>query len=69
VHFVLPELDAGPVIAQASVPVHPSDTPQALADRVLEVEHSLYPEALKLLARGDVWLQNGLAVFADAPRR
>lgn len=63
VHFVVPELDAGPVIAQASVPVHPSDTPQTLADRILEVEHTLYPEALKLLARDEVKLQNGLAVF------
>ena len=64
VHFVVPELDAGPVIAQASVPVHPGDTPQALAERVLEVEHKLYPEALKLLAQDKVKLQNGLAVFA-----
>ena len=64
VHFVVPELDAGPVIAQASVPVHPSDTPQTLADRILEIEHKLYPEALKLLARDEVKLQNGLAVFA-----
>jgi len=63
VHFVVPELDAGPVIAQASVPVHPSDTPQILADRVLGVEHTLYPEALKLLATGKVRLANGLAVF------
>ena len=65
VHFVVPELDAGPVIAQASVPVHPSDTPQMLADRVLAVEHGLYPEALKLLASDGVRLENGLAVFAE----
>lgn len=64
VHFVVPELDAGPVIAQASVPVAPSDTPQTLADRILAVEHRLYPEALKLLASEKVKLQNGLAVFA-----
>jgi phosphoribosylglycinamide formyltransferase-1 len=64
VHFVVPELDAGPVIAQASVPVHPSDTPQTLADRVLALEHKLYPEALKLLAQDKVRLRNGLAVFA-----
>jgi phosphoribosylglycinamide formyltransferase-1 len=64
VHFVVPELDAGPVIAQASVPVHPGDTPQTLADRVLTVEHKLYPEALKLLAADKVKLQNGLAVFS-----
>ena len=63
VHFVVPELDAGPVIAQASVPVYPADSPQILADRVLDVEHKLYPEALRLLADGKVKLQNGLAVF------
>ena len=63
VHFVVPELDAGPVIAQASVAVHPSDTPETLAARVLEVEHSLYPQALALLAGGGVRLEQGLAVF------
>ncbi|HUE62922.1 MAG TPA: formyltransferase family protein, partial [Rhizomicrobium sp.] len=62
--FVVPELDAGPVIAQTSVPVHPSDTPETLADRVLGVEHRLYPEALKMLACGKVKLENGLAVFS-----
>jgi phosphoribosylglycinamide formyltransferase-1 len=64
VHFVVPELDAGPVIAQASVPVHPSDTPEMLAARVLEVEHRLYPEALRLLAEGKVRLEKGLSVFS-----
>jgi len=64
VHFVVPELDAGPVIAQASVPVHPSDTPDMLAARVLEVELSLYPQALKLLTTGKVALKNGLAVLS-----
>lgn len=63
VHFVVPELDAGPVIAQAGVPVHPADTPEVLAARVLEVEHTLYPEAVKMLARGEVELKHGLAVF------
>jgi formyltetrahydrofolate-dependent phosphoribosylglycinamide formyltransferase len=64
VHFVVPELDAGPVIAQASVPVHPSDTPETLAERILGIEHKLYPDALKLLARDEVALKNGLAVFS-----
>ncbi|HWU56834.1 MAG TPA: phosphoribosylglycinamide formyltransferase [Rhizomicrobium sp.] len=64
VHFVVPELDAGPVIAQASVPVHPSDTPEILAERILAVEHRLYPEALKLLASNKVRLENGLAAFS-----
>ena len=63
VHFVVPELDAGPVIAQASVPVHPSDTAEILAKRVLEIEHRLYPEALRLLASDKVRLEGGLAVF------
>jgi phosphoribosylglycinamide formyltransferase-1 len=67
VHFVVPELDAGPVIAQASVPVHPSDTPDALAARVLDVEHRLYPEAVALLANGKVRLEKGLVVFTDTP--
>jgi phosphoribosylglycinamide formyltransferase 1 len=65
VHFVVPELDAGPIVAQARVPVHPSDTPDMLAARVLEVEHRLYPAALKLLADGKVRLEKGLAVFQD----
>jgi phosphoribosylglycinamide formyltransferase 1 len=64
VHFVVPELDAGPVIAQASVPVHPADTPEMLAARVLAVEHRLYPEALRLLAEGKVRLEKGLSVFS-----
>jgi phosphoribosylglycinamide formyltransferase-1 len=63
VHFVVPELDAGPVIAQEKVPVHPGDTPDSLAARILEAEHRLYPEALRLLVRGDVRLEKGLAVF------
>jgi phosphoribosylglycinamide formyltransferase 1 len=66
VHFVVPELDAGPVIAQASVPVHPDDTPETLAGRVLDVELQLYPAALRLLAGGKVRLERGLAVFSDA---
>jgi phosphoribosylglycinamide formyltransferase-1 len=64
VHFVVPELDAGPIIAQATVPVAINDTPETLAARVLEEEHKLYPAALKILAEGKVWLEHGRAVFA-----
>lgn len=64
VHFVVPELDAGPIIAQAAVPVAIGDTPDTLAARVLVEEHKLYPAALKLLAEERVWLENGRAVFA-----
>jgi len=52
VHFVAPELDSGPIIEQQSVPVLPGDTPESLAARVLEVEHRIYPLALKRLAEG-----------------
>lgn len=47
VHYVVPELDAGPIIAQAQVPVFPGDTIEALSARILEAEHATYPEALR----------------------
>jgi phosphoribosylglycinamide formyltransferase-1 len=50
VHFVIPETDAGPIIAQESVPVLARDTPDTLAARVLEAEHRLYPAALRRVA-------------------
>jgi phosphoribosylglycinamide formyltransferase-1 len=52
VHFVSVEMDSGPIIAQDSVPVVPGDTEETLARRVLEVEHHLYPQALRLVAEG-----------------
>jgi len=54
VHFVTPEMDDGPIIMQAAVPVHEDDTPDELADRVLEMEHRIYPEAVRLFALGKV---------------
>ena len=56
VHFVTPELDHGPIIVQAAVPVLPADTPATLADRVLAVEHQIYPQALRWLAADQVEL-------------
>ena len=53
VHFVTPELDAGPIIAKAAVPVLPSDTEQTLAERVVRLEHKLYVQALQLCVNGD----------------
>ncbi len=64
VHFVVPELDAGPVISQAIVPVLPRDTPETLAARVLEAELRLYPTAVRLVCEGRVRLENGEAVTA-----
>jgi phosphoribosylglycinamide formyltransferase-1 len=52
VHFVVPEMDAGPIIAQAAVPVVDGDTPETLGARVLAQEHVIYPLALKLVASG-----------------
>jgi len=54
VHFVRPDMDAGPIVAQAAVPVLSGDTPDELAARVLEAEHRLYPHALELVASGKV---------------
>ena len=52
VHFVVPEMDSGPIVAQESVPVLDGDTEETLAQRVLEVEHRIYPQALRLVAEG-----------------
>ena len=59
VHFVVPQADAGPIIAQAAVPVRDDDTAETLAARVLEVEHRIYPLALRLLAEGRVKMVGG----------
>lgn len=64
VHFVVPELDAGPVIAQAKVPVLPGDDEDGLAARVLAQEHLLYPQALADVASGRVALVDGVATRA-----
>jgi folate-dependent phosphoribosylglycinamide formyltransferase PurN len=68
VHFVVPELDSGPIIAQAAVPVVDGDTEDSIAARTLEAEHRLYPIALKLLAEGRVRLSGDRAQFTDAPQ-
>jgi len=67
VHFVTPELDSGPIIAQAAVPVLPGDTGDTLAERILGAEHRLYPFALQLVASGRAWLQNGSVLLRDTP--
>jgi phosphoribosylglycinamide formyltransferase-1 len=56
VHFVAPEMDSGPIVLQDSVPVRDGDTEETLAARVLEVEHRIYPQALRLVAEGRVTL-------------
>jgi phosphoribosylglycinamide formyltransferase-1 len=64
VQYVVPELDAGPIIAQAAVPVHPGDDADALAARILVQEHRLYPAALALVAGGRARLVDGRVTFS-----
>ncbi len=63
VHFVTADMDAGPIIGQAVVPVHPGDTPDDLAARTLAAEHRLYPAAVALVATGGARLDAGRTVY------
>lgn len=65
VHFVSSEVDAGPIIGQAAVPVLPGDDEDTLAARILEQEHRLYPACLKLLIEGKARLAGHTVPFAD----
>ncbi|MGH8766399.1 MAG: phosphoribosylglycinamide formyltransferase [Burkholderiales bacterium] len=76
VHFVTEELDGGPIVAQAAVPVLPGDTAKSLAGRVLKQEHFLYPRAVRWFLDGKLELDNGRVfqrdrdaqfVFSDQP--
>jgi phosphoribosylglycinamide formyltransferase 1 len=71
VHFVRSEMDCGPIVAQAAVPVLVRDTPDSLAARVLEAEHRLYPHALRLVASGAVHVEGervvGMTQIRDQP--
>jgi phosphoribosylglycinamide formyltransferase-1 len=67
VHFVLPTMDEGPIIAQAAVAVLYSDTPDSLSRRVLAEEHSLYPIALAKIAAGTAHIQGSRVFFNEPP--
>ena len=58
VHFVTPDLDHGPIIIQAAVPVSGKDTPQSLSERVLNAEHIIYPQAVRWLCENNIHLSN-----------
>jgi phosphoribosylglycinamide formyltransferase-1 len=66
VHFVTPELDAGPIVAQAAVPVLAGDTADTLAERILTAEHRLYPLALRLVAGGEAKYRDGKVALQAA---
>ena len=59
VHFVTPELDAGPIVIQAAVPVLANDTPDTLSNRVLRREHVVYPRAIQWFLEGRLVIDNG----------
>jgi phosphoribosylglycinamide formyltransferase-1 len=67
VHLVVPEMDSGPIIAQAAVPVHDGDTEATLAARVLEVEHAIYPQALRLVAEERVTFVDDVCLIDGNP--
>jgi phosphoribosylglycinamide formyltransferase-1 len=67
VHFVTPDLDAGPVIVQARVPVFPDDDPTTLADRVLAQEHRIYPLAVRWFAEKRIVLAGDSVLFDGQP--
>ncbi|MGE3622472.1 MAG: phosphoribosylglycinamide formyltransferase [Bdellovibrionales bacterium] len=69
VHFVRADVDHGPIIAQAAVPVEPGDTEETLAARVLKEEHRIYPQTLRMIAEGrvNVFEEHVLITGADAP--
>jgi phosphoribosylglycinamide formyltransferase-1 len=68
VHFVVPEVDAGPLIIQAAVPVYGDDTPEHLAERVLKEEHRILPLAIRWFAEGRLKIHNG-RVLLDGEQR
>ena len=67
VHFVTPELDSGPILAQGAVAVQNGDTTDTLAARVIKIEHKIYPLALKLVAEGRVRVANGRCLIDGVP--
>jgi phosphoribosylglycinamide formyltransferase 1 len=66
VHFVIPETDAGPILMQGAVSVSDHDTAETLSERILEVEHRIYPDALRLLATGGVQLEGDICKTPDS---
>jgi phosphoribosylglycinamide formyltransferase 1 len=66
VHFVIPETDAGPVVMQGAVPVSDRDTVETLSERILEVEHRIYPDALRLLASGRIRIEGDICKIDDS---
>lgn len=67
VHFVTKELDGGPIILQAKVPIQEQDDPDTLAARVLKQEHTIYPLAISMFAEGELRIQDGVVYHQEKP--
>lgn len=67
VHYVVPELDSGPVILQGEVPILDNDNADALAERVHRVEHIIYPEVVRRIASGEVQLRDDTVFYQGQP--
>ena len=65
VHYVRKEMDTGPIVVQAAVPIHSGDTAGSLAARILVEEHKIYPHAVRLIAEGKVTISNERAVIKE----
>ena len=65
VHFVTEGVDEGPIIVQAAVPIHDTDTPETLAARILEQEHRIYPRAVRLYAEGRLRVDGRRVIVAE----
>jgi len=72
VHYVVEEVDAGPVVAQGAVPVFPADSAESLAARILKIEHELLPSVVEMIANGEVRYvttgKGGALTFAETAR-
>jgi phosphoribosylglycinamide formyltransferase-1 len=66
VHFVIAQTDAGPILMQGAVAVRDDDTPETLAERILGLEHRIYPEALRLVAGGSIRLEGDVCRTAGS---
>ena len=66
IHFVRPTMDDGPIILQAAIPTLPQDTPETLANRVLQQEHIIFPLAVRMIAEGRVKVEGNVVKIEDA---
>lgn len=69
VHFVRPEMDSGPIIIQAAVAIAPDDTPETIGEKVLEFEHLIYPEALRMVAEGRARVSGNIVQIKDGQQK